>query len=170
MQQLAPQQASAEVPINENFQTLEHQAIYGRRQPVSTGLTWGFWGGRWGGFAITAGTLTLTNGQVNRLVVNRTTGVLSSTTNDDNWNNLGLYARVYRVTVAGNVVTGVEDHRAGPYGVHGGGGIALISGAGTPEAAVVAPVGTLFTRTDGGAGTTLYVKESGTGNTGWVAK
>jgi hypothetical protein len=45
-----------------------------------------------------------------------------------------------------------------------------ISGSGTPEGAVVAPVGSLFQRTDGGAGTTLYVKESGTGNTGWVAK
>lgn len=43
-------------------------------------------------------------------------------------------------------------------------------GTGTPEGAVTAPVGSLFTRTDGGAGTTLYVKESGTGNTGWVAK
>ena len=28
----------------------------------------------------------------------------------------------------------------------------------------------LYSRTDGGAGTSLYVKESGTGNTGWVAK
>lgn len=44
------------------------------------------------------------------------------------------------------------------------------SGTGTPEGAVTAPVGTLFLRTDGGAGTTLYVKESGTGNTGWAAK
>lgn len=43
-------------------------------------------------------------------------------------------------------------------------------GTGTPEGAVTAPVGSLFTRTDGGAGTTLYVKESGSGNTGWVAK
>lgn len=43
-------------------------------------------------------------------------------------------------------------------------------GAGTPEGAVTAPVGSLFTRTDGGANTTLYVKESGAGNTGWVAK
>jgi len=43
-------------------------------------------------------------------------------------------------------------------------------GAGTPEGAVSAPVGSLYTRTDGGANTTLYVKESGTGNTGWVAK
>jgi hypothetical protein len=43
-------------------------------------------------------------------------------------------------------------------------------GAGTPEGAVTAPVGSLFTRTDGGLLSTLYVKESGTGNTGWVAK
>lgn len=44
------------------------------------------------------------------------------------------------------------------------------SGTGTPEASVTAPVGSLYTRTDGGASTTLYVKESGAGNTGWVAK
>lgn len=44
------------------------------------------------------------------------------------------------------------------------------SGSGTPEGAVTAPVGSLYTRTNGGAGTTLYVKESGSGNTGWVAK
>lgn len=44
------------------------------------------------------------------------------------------------------------------------------SGTGTPEGAVTATVGSLFLRTDGGAGTTLYVKESGSGNTGWVAK
>lgn len=41
---------------------------------------------------------------------------------------------------------------------------------GTPEGAVTAPVGSIVTRSDGGANTTLYVKESGSGNTGWVAK
>lgn len=44
------------------------------------------------------------------------------------------------------------------------------TGAGTPEGVLVAPVGSLYTRTDGGANTTLYIKETGTGNTGWVAK
>ncbi len=43
-------------------------------------------------------------------------------------------------------------------------------GTGTPEGVETATIGSLFTRTDGGANTTLYVKESGTGNTGWVAK
>lgn len=47
----------------------------------------------------------------------------------------------------------------------------IISGNGTPEAAVAAPVGSLFLRANGGAGTSLYVKEGGgTGNTGWVGK
>lgn len=44
------------------------------------------------------------------------------------------------------------------------------SGEGSPEGVRTAPVGSLWTRTDGGAGTTLYVKETGTGNTGWAAK
>jgi hypothetical protein len=52
----------------------------------------------------------------------------------------------------------------------GNGSVIWRCGANTPEGAVTAPVGSLFTRTDGGANTTLYVKESGTGNTGWVAK
>jgi hypothetical protein len=41
---------------------------------------------------------------------------------------------------------------------------------GTPEAMITADIGAQARRTNGGAGTTLYVKESGTGNTGWVAK
>ena len=51
-----------------------------------------------------------------------------------------------------------------------GTGAVWASGTGTPEAVVTAPVGSMFTRTDGGAGSTLYVKESGSGNTGWAAK
>ena len=54
--------------------------------------------------------------------------------------------------------------------VSGDTGVVWKSGAGSPEGAVVASVGSLWTRTDGGTNTTLYVKESGTGNTGWVAK
>ena len=49
-------------------------------------------------------------------------------------------------------------------------GVQWTSGTGSPEGVVTASVGSLYTRTDGGASTTLYVKESGSGNTGWVAK
>lgn len=47
---------------------------------------------------------------------------------------------------------------------------AIYSGTGSPETVVTANKGSLFLRQDGGAGTTLYVKESGSGNTGWVGK
>jgi len=43
-------------------------------------------------------------------------------------------------------------------------------GNSSPEGVVTAAPGSLYTNTAGGAGITLYVKESGTGNTGWVAK
>ena len=45
----------------------------------------------------------------------------------------------------------------------------VLSGQGSPEGVVEAPVGTLYTRKDGGTGTTLYCKESGTGSSGWRA-
>ena len=44
------------------------------------------------------------------------------------------------------------------------------AGAGSPEGSVSARIGSIYQRTDGGAGTSFYIKESGTGNTGWAAK
>ena len=43
-------------------------------------------------------------------------------------------------------------------------------GAGSPEGVISANMGTLYLNSLGGAGTTLYVKETGTGNTGQSAK
>jgi len=46
-----------------------------------------------------------------------------------------------------------------------------MSGTGSPEGEVEAPVGSTFRRTDGGTSTAFYVKETGAAtNTGWVAK
>lgn len=43
------------------------------------------------------------------------------------------------------------------------------SGTGSPQTVVTGKVGDLFLRSDGGTDTTLYVKESGTGTSGWRA-
>jgi hypothetical protein len=43
-------------------------------------------------------------------------------------------------------------------------------GAGSPEGVVSGVVGSTWLRTDGGASTSFYVKESGISNTGWIAK
>jgi len=44
------------------------------------------------------------------------------------------------------------------------------TGTGSPEGVLSAPVGSVYLRKDGGSGTSLYVKQSGSGNTGWAGK
>jgi hypothetical protein len=65
----------------------------------------------------------------------------------------------------GNLVIGTAGK-----GIDFGSSVLWRTGAGSPEGVVTAAVGSLYTRTDGGLLTTLYVKESGAGNTGWVGK
>jgi hypothetical protein len=45
-----------------------------------------------------------------------------------------------------------------------------ITGFGSPNGVVTAPTGSVYTNLNGGSLSTLYVKESGSGNTGWIAK
>ena len=47
---------------------------------------------------------------------------------------------------------------------------AFIHGKGTPEGSITANIGVVYINDLGGANVTLWVKESGTGNTGWAAK
>jgi hypothetical protein len=112
--------ASPEVPMNQFMDNLEFGTVYAHEHQTSNGgTTWGYWGGRWSGFAVSEGTLTLTNTADNYIVVLRADGVISTSTATTNWLNTAAYARVYKVTLAGGVVTAVEDHRAGAYGIHG---------------------------------------------------
>jgi hypothetical protein len=57
---------------------------------------------------------------------------------------------------------------ANPYIVFNG--IKLFAGGGSPETVITAPMGSLYMNRSGGAATTLYVKATGAGNTGWIAK
>lgn len=50
---------------------------------------------------------------------------------------------------------------AGPTGTQ------VITGTGTPEGVVTAPVGSIFLRRDGATDAAFYYKETGAGNTGW---
>jgi hypothetical protein len=92
------------------------------------------------------------------IIVNSTTGYNRLKNNDCyGGGRFGEITRTDTTTILENNRT-VQNHPG------------MYVGTGSPEAAIVAPVGSLYQRTDGGAVTTLYVKESGTGNTGWVGK
>jgi hypothetical protein len=85
------------------------------------------------------------------------------------WANGSIGATIdssLNVTIdAGNLIIGTAGK-----GVSLPGGITWTSGSGSPEGVVTAPVGSLYSRSDGGLLTSLYVKQSGSGNTGWAGK
>lgn len=119
--------ASPEVQMNDNTETLSAAGIFGKRQPATSGLTWGFYGGVYNGNTVADGTVALTNGATNYVVVKRSDGVVSVSTATTNWNNATDYARLYQLTTAGSVVTATVDNRMDTGGlllggVGGGGG------------------------------------------------
>jgi hypothetical protein len=168
LQSISESQASPEIPLNENFETLDFLSVYGKNPDTTTGLTWGYYGGRWGDFDITAGTLTLTGEgsptPTNYIVVNRSTGAISVSTAITNWNDTASYARVYKVRTNASAVlsNGIDDYRAGPYGViagppgaTGATGASGDGGAGGVDSGTAFPIGSpspvdraLFYRTD----------------------
>ena len=101
-------------------------------------------------------------------------GSLENLTTGDYNTGIGRAAGFNVTTGSSNVIIGRSAEALDPTGddqiVIRAGDTRWYAASGDPEGSVTASVGSMYTRTDGGAGTTLYVKESGTGNTGWVAK
>ena len=102
---------NADTRINENFDAASPAMLYGRRASVTTGLTWGYYGGRFGSTSIANGTVTLTASQTNYIVASRTTGAVSVSTSATNWGNSADYLRLYKVTTGTSTVSDYEDHR-----------------------------------------------------------
>lgn len=127
-----------------------------------------------GGFKYYFGTFTNAAGGANNAYfsagladVNEKTGFMWQTrdaTGDLN-NAFKLDGDQNATVLTGNLVIGTSGK-----GISLPGGITWTSGSGSPEGVVTAPVGSLYSRSDGGLLTSLYVKESGSGNTGWMGK
>lgn len=56
------------------------------------------------------------------------------------------------------------------YGTFGLAGAKMYASNGSPEGVIAAGIGSICINPFGGAGTTFFVKQTGTGNTGWVGK
>ena len=75
----------------------------------------------------------------------------------------GSIALSNNLTVGGSIAVGSQS-------TGGTNASQIFSGAGSPLNVIAAPAGSMYLRTDGGPGATLYVKEAGTDATGWVGK
>lgn len=118
--QLAASQGNYELRINESFDECSPAALFAKDTATSTGLVWGYRGGRWSGIEVPNGTLTLTGSATNYVVANPLTAELSVSTSTTNWNS-GSYLRVYKITTGTATVTDYEDHRAGIRGTNSAG-------------------------------------------------
>ncbi len=101
-----------------------------------------------------------------------TTGAISFVTNASNFDVRAAAVRLLLVSDGSEVVRMRTSPAASTRGAiqFNSTGPIIVPTTASPEASVTAPVGSIAVRDDGAAGTTptLYVKESGTGNTGWV--
>jgi hypothetical protein len=124
------------------------------------------------GGAVTLGGVFLT-GAATRTQIRHNTFIVPAA-----WGTNVTFRAVYEnsgVSVAGSIVTGnTFDLSAAKatvvmHLIQSGSG-AFIDERGTGAPSMAALIGSRWARTDGGAGTSLYVKESGTDSTGWVGK
>lgn len=113
---------NAATRLNENFDAASPAMLYGRDARTTTGLTWGYIGGRFGSALITSGTVTLDASTTNYLVAAQADGAVSVSDTTTDWDDAANFLRLYKITTGASAVTGYEDHRQAIGGAGGGGG------------------------------------------------
>jgi hypothetical protein len=106
-------QAAKEAAANALFNSASPSMLYANNPATTTGLTWGFIGGRYRSSAIANGTVALTASTTNYVVANATSGAVTSSTATTNWNNQVGFIRLYLVVTGASSITSYEDHRIG---------------------------------------------------------
>ena len=104
---ISENQSQKATTANELFDAVSPATLWGRRATTTSGLTWGYYGGRYKGGSIASGTLTLTNTATNYIEANPITGAVSSNTTAFTAGYLKLYSTV----VSGGAVTSYTDYR-----------------------------------------------------------
>lgn len=161
LNQVSQSAIQREATINANFAQMSGAAMFGYNSVTSSGLTWGYMGGRQNGTSLASGTVALTASNTNYVVAHKTTLAVSVSTATTNWNDTTTYGRCYLVVAGASTVTSYEDHRTGangifPFGTFIGG--TLTSPLNYATTATVASA----TTTDIGAASSNYVSVTGT--------
>lgn len=139
LEQIDGSQAEHEVTANNLFDAASAGAAYGRHAEACAGLTWGYYGTRYGGSAVANGTNACGASTTTYMVVNLSTGAVSFATSTTNWNDSAIYGRAYKIVTGTATVTSYEDHRFGPLGIFGAAGSASQLSALTDVAIATSP-------------------------------
>lgn len=111
MQNVAANQSSAEVPINENLLNVLWAEVFARNPLTTTGLTWGFVGGQLpiNGLmtAIVAGTVALTASSTNYVGLSQAGTVVNTVTTRN-----PLHVPLFTVVTGVSSITSYTDTRS----------------------------------------------------------
>lgn len=117
---ISPSQASKEATANELFNAGSPAALFGRRASTTTGLTWGYYGGRLSVAGVSTlinnGTVALSASSTNYIEAT-TAGVVSKNTTAFTGGSIPLYT----ATTSASAVTAYTDYRTGDYASGPGG-------------------------------------------------
>jgi hypothetical protein len=103
--------SGAAVQVNDNFASASPASFYARDPVSTTGLTWGYVGGRFASTSVASGTVALTASNTNYVVAAIASGAVSAATTTTNWNDSSNYIRLYKIVAGSATVTSYEDHR-----------------------------------------------------------
>ncbi len=122
LEQVDSTQAAHEVTVNALLAAMSGAAAYGRHAEGCAGLTWAWYGVRFGGTEVANGSQLLTASDTFYMTADLVTGAVDIDTDDTNWLDSTNYGRCYLVTTGTTTVTDYEDHREGPSGIKAAGG------------------------------------------------
>ena len=114
--QIEASQAQKEVTANGLFDAASPAMAYGRRAEACSGLTWGYYGVRYGGDPVANGTHVCDASSTTYMLIDAATGEVLFSTDSDDWDDQE-YARAYLIVAGPSSVTAFEDHRFGPRGI-----------------------------------------------------
>jgi hypothetical protein len=98
------------IRTNENFAATSPAALFAQKASTTTGLTLGYYGGILDGVSYADGTHLLTASTTRYVVVQRSTGTVSSSTATTNWND-STYMRMGVAVVGTSTITSWTDWR-----------------------------------------------------------
>lgn len=111
--------SGAVVRTNELFDAASPAILYGRNGATTTGLTWGYIGGRLNGTSVANGTVALTASNTNYVVAKLSDGVVSAAITTTNWDDTAQYLKLYLIVAGASSITSYQDWR-GALGSGGG--------------------------------------------------
>jgi hypothetical protein len=115
---ISSSQAGKEITANALFDAGSPAMTFGRRASTTTGLTWGYYGGRYrkddNTFILVAnGTLLLDASTTNYVEVEKSTGVVSSNTTAFTVDSNNGYCPLYEIVTGSATITSYLDYRVG---------------------------------------------------------